>query len=336
MSCRFAMLLPYLDERQRRLVLATEARLLGHGGVRAVARVAGVSETTVRAGVFELEAGEQPLTGRRVRRPGGGRKRVEDVDPAIAEALLALVEPDERGDPMSPLRWTTKSLRHLAEELTRQGHPVSPSTVRRLLRAAGFSLQANSKTLEGKQHPDRDAQFRYLHDQVIEHQRAGEPVISVDAKKKEMLGQLPNSGREWRPKGDPVQVEDHSFFTGPQGETAIPYGVYDLTADAGWVNVGVDHATSAFAVASIRRWWQARGQADYPRATRLLVTADAGGSNSYRFRAWKAELATLATGTGLSITVCHFPPGHLEVEQDRAPVVLPDHHELARPAADQP
>jgi transposase len=298
-----------LDERQRRLVLAAEARMLGHGGVRAVARVAGVSETTVRAGVFELEAGDEPLSGGRVRRPGGGRKRVEDTDPAVVDALLALVEPEERGDPMSPLRWTTKSLRHLAEQLTRQGHPVSPSTVRRLLRAAGFSLQANSKTLEGKQHPDRDAQFRYLHDQVVEHQKAGEPVISVDAKKKEMLGQLPNPGREWRPKGDPVQVEDHSFFTGPQGETAIPYGVYDVTADAGWVNVGVDHDTSAFAVASIRRWWQARGQIDYPSATRLLVTADAGGSNSYRYRAWKADLAVLAADTGLAITVCHFPPG---------------------------
>ncbi|ABW12477.1 Rhodopirellula transposase family protein [Parafrankia sp. EAN1pec] len=309
LSRRFAVVLPHLDERQRRLVLATEARLLGHGGIRAVARVAGVSETTVRVGVFELEAGGEPLPDRRVRRPGGGRKRIEDTDPAVVTALLALVEPDERGDPTSPLRWTTKSLRHLAEQLTRQGHPVSPSTVRRLLQAAGFSLQANSKTLEGKQHPDRDAQFRYLNNQVMEHQKVGEPVISVDAKKKEMLGQLPNPGREWRPKGDPVQVEDHSFFTGPQGDTAIPYGVYDLTTDAGWVNVGVDHDTSAFAVASIRRWWQARGQADYPQATRLLVTADAGGSNSYRFRAWKAELAALAADTGLTITVCHFPPG---------------------------
>ncbi len=274
-----------------------------------MARVAGVSETTVRAGVFELEAGGEPLPGRQVRRPGGGRKRIEDTDPRVVEALFALVEPDERGDPMSPLRWTTKSLRHLAEELTRQGHPISPSTVRRILKDAGFSLQANTKTLEGKQHPDRDAQFRYIHDQIVEHQKAGEPVISVDAKKKEMLGQLLNPGHEWRPKGNPVRVEDHSFFTGPQGETAIPYGVYDLTFDRGWVNVGVDHDTSAFAVASIRRWWQSRGEADYPKASRLLVTADAGGSNSYRFRAWKAELAALAADTGLSITVCHFPPG---------------------------
>ena len=225
-------------------------------------------------------------------------------------ALLALVEPDERGDPMSPLRWTTKSLRHLAEELTRQGHRVSAPTVGRLLRQNGFSLQGTVKTLEGDQHPDRDAQFRYINEQVKRYQAATEPVISVDAKKKEQLGRLPAPGREWRPKGTPVRVEDHSFFfTGPDVEQAIPYGVYDLTADAGWVNVGVDHDTSAFAVASIRRWWQARGRADYPHATRLLITADAGGSNSYRYRAWKAELAGLATEMGLAITVCHFPPG---------------------------
>ena len=214
------------------------------------------------------------------------------------------------GDPMSPLRWTTKSLRHLAEELARQGHPVSAPTVGRLLRDNGFSLQGTAKTLEGAQHPDRDAQFRYINEQVKAHQDAGEPVISVDAKKKEQLGQLPAAGREWRPKGDPVQVDDHSFFTaGPDVGLAVPYGVYDLTADAGWVNVGVDHDTSAFAVASIRRWWQARGAADYPGASRLLITADAGGSNSYRYRLWKAELAALAAETGLTITVCHFPPG---------------------------
>ena len=211
---------------------------------------------------------------------------------------------------MSPLRWTTKSLRHLAEQLTRQGHRVSAPTVGKLLVEQGFSLQANVKTLEGKQHPDRDAQFRYLNEQVKQHQAAGEPVISVDTKKREQLGRLPNAGREWRPRGQPVQVEDHSFFfTGPEVEQAIPYGIYDLAADAGWVNVGVDHDTSAFAVASIRRWWDARGQVDYPHATRLLITADAGGSNSYRYRAWKAELAALASETGLAITVCHFPPG---------------------------
>ncbi|MCX4537756.1 ISAzo13 family transposase (plasmid) [Streptomyces sp. NBC_00841] len=311
LALRFGVLFPHLDERQQRLALATEARLLGHGGVRAVARTAGVSETTVRKGVFELEGGEDPLPGWRVRRCGGGRKSAEELDPRLVPALLALVEPDERGDPISPLRWTTKSLRHLAEELAGQGHPVSAPTVGRLLRENGFSLQVNAKTLEGRQHPDRDAQFRYINEQVKQHQGAGEPVISVDAKKKEKLGQLPNAGREWRPKGEPVKVEDHSFFfcARPDAEQAIPYGVYDLTADTGWVNVGCDHDTAAFAVASIRRWWQARGRDDYPQATRLLITADAGGSNGYRSRVWKAELAALAAETGLKITVCHFPPG---------------------------
>jgi hypothetical protein len=256
-----------------------------------------------------LEAGKEPFPPGRVRRPGGGRKAAAQQDPDLLPALLALVEPDERGDPMSPLRWTTKSLRHLADELTRQGHPVSAPTVGKLLRDNGFSLQANAKTLEGAQHPDRDAQFRYLNEQAKEHQADGGPVISVDTKKKEQLGALPNAGHEWRPKGDPVRVQDHSFFTDSQAQQAIPYGVYDLTTDAGWVNVGTDHDTSAFAVASIRRWWQARGHDDYPQATRLLITADAGGSNSYRYRAWKAELAALAAETGLSITVCHFPPG---------------------------
>src|SRR5881392_3669916 len=205
LALKFEVLSPHLNERQRRLLLGAEARLLGHGGVRAVAQVAGVSETTVRKGVFELEAGQAPFPPGRVRRPGGGRKPAARQDPALVPALLALVEPDERGDPMSPLRWTTKSLRHLAEELTRQGHPVSAPTVGRLLRSAGFSLQANAKTLEGAQHPDRDAQFRYIHDQVNEHQSAGEPVISVDAKKREQLGRLPMAGREWRPHGEPVK-----------------------------------------------------------------------------------------------------------------------------------
>src|SRR5919107_4923108 len=307
---RFEVLLPHLNERQQRLALATEARLLGHGGVRAVAEATGVSATTVRRGVAELESGEDLLPVGRARRPGGGRRRGDDQDPELAAALLGLVEPDERGDPMSPLRWTTKSLRHLAEELARQGHRVSAPTVGRLLRDNGFSLQGTAKTLEGAQHPDRNAQFTYINEQVKAHQAAGEPVISVDAKKKEQLGQLPAAGREWRPKGDPVRVEDHSFFTaGPEVGLAVPYGVYDLTADAGWVNVGVDHDTSAFAVSSIRRWWQVRGAADYPGAHRLLITADAGGSNSYRYRLWKAELAALAAETGLAITVCHFPPG---------------------------
>jgi hypothetical protein len=310
LTSRFEVVLPHLDERQRRLVLGQEARLLGHGGVRAVAQAAGVSEATVRSGVFELEAGGDPVAGGRVRRPGGGRRPVEDQDPELVPVLLSLVEPDERGDPVSPLRWTVKSLRTLAGELTRQGHPVSAPTVGRLLRQNGFSLQAATKTLEGRQHPDRDAQFRYISEQAKEHQAAGQPVISVDTKKKEQLGQLPNPGRQWRPKGDPVQVEDHSFFfTGPAVPHAIPYGIYDLATDRGWVNVGTDHDTSAFAVASIRRWWQARGRGDYPSATRLLITADAGGSNSYRYRMWKAELASFAAETGLAITVCHFPPG---------------------------
>ncbi len=309
-ALRLEVLLPHLNERQRRLLLGAEARLLGHGGVRAVAEVAGVSETTVRRGVFELEEGQDPFPDGRARREGGGRRSAEELDAGLVPALLALVEPEERGDPESPLRWTTKSLRHLAGELTRQGHPVSAPTVGRLLRGAGFSLQANAKTLEGAQHPGRDAQFRYINGQVKDHRAGGEPVISVDTKKREQLGRLPMAGREWRPKGEPVEVEDHSFFfTGPEVEQAIPYGIYDIGRDSGWVNVGTDHDTSVFAVESIRRWWRARGREDYPGASRLLITADAGGSNSYRYRVWKSELAALAAETGLVITVCHFPPG---------------------------
>jgi hypothetical protein len=259
---------------------------------------------------MELEAGAETLPGGRIRVEGGGRKSAEEIDTGLLGALMALVEPDERGDPESPLRWTTKSLRHLAEELSRQGHPVSAPTVGRLLKQAGFSLQGNAKTLEGTQHPDRDAQFHYLNEQVKQHQAAGEPVISVDTKKREQIGRLPMAGREWRPRGEPVQVEDHSFFfTGPDVEQAIPYGIYDIARNTGWVNVGVDHDTSTFAVESIRRWWQARGHSHYPQATRLLITADAGGSNGYRYRVWKSELAALAAETGLEITVCHFPPG---------------------------
>ena len=310
LSLRFEVLMPHLNERQRRLLLATEARLLGHGGVRAVARLAGVSETTVRAGVFELEEGAEPLPEGRARHRGGGRKSAAVLDAGLVPALLALVEPDERGDPESPLRWTTRSLRHLAGELARQGHRVSAPTVGSLLRENGFSLQGNAKTLEGEQHPDRDAQFRYINQQVKDHQTAGEPVVSVDTKKREHLGRLPMGGREWRPKGEPVQVEDHSFFfTGPDVEQAIPYGIYDITRNTGWVNAGVDHDTSVFAVESIRRWWKVRGGQDYPAASRLLITADAGGSSSYRYRVWKSELAALAAETGLAVTVCHFPPG---------------------------
>lgn len=303
---KFQVILPHLDERQRRLLLGAEARALGHGGIRAVARAAGVREATVSAGVDEVDAGA-PLLGR-VRRPGGGRKRAAERDPGLLPALLALVEPDERGDPMSPLRWTTKSTRNLAGELTRQGHQVSADTIGDLLRDNGFSLQANAKTIEGRQHPDRDGQFRYLNEQVKDHQASTDPVISVDAKKKELIGPFSNTGRQWRPVGDPVRTRTHDFLDDSLGK-AVPYGVYDLTADTGWVNVGTDHDTAAFAVESIRRWWTSRGRRDYPNARRLLITADAGGSNGYRARAWKAELAALAGQTGLQITVCHFPPG---------------------------
>ncbi len=306
LAVKFAVLFPHLNERQRRLLMAAEARSLGHGGIRAVGRATGVSETTIRKGMSDLEAGES-LVGR-VRRPGGGRKRVADLDPGLRIALLSLVEPDERGDPMSPLRWTTKSTRMLAAELTRQGHRVGADTVAGLLRQEGFRLQANAKTLEGSQHADRDAQLRYLNEQARGHRDAGQPVISVDTKKKELVGDFHNPGRSWRPTGDPVLVRVHDFAD-PQLGKAIPYGIYDLAANTGWVNVGTDHDTAAFAAESIRRWWHDQGRAAYPQASRLLITADAGGSNGYRTRAWKLHLARLAAETGLTITVCHLPPG---------------------------
>src|SRR5450755_49632 len=306
LAAKFTVLFPHLDERQRRLLLAAEARMLGHGGIRLVARAAGVREATVALGAAELDSGEEPLG--RARRPGGGRKRVADLDPGLRSALLALVEPDERGDPMSPLRWTVKSTRNLATELTRQGHKVSADTVGDLLREEGFSLQGNAKTIEGQRHPDRDAQFRYISEQARDHQDTTDPVISVDTKKKELVGQFKNAGREWRPAGEPAATRSHDFPQDSLGK-AVPYGIYDLTANAGWVSVGTDHDTAAFAVESVRRWWNAAGRGDYPQARRLLITADAGGSNGYRTRAWKAELAALAVETGLEISVCHFPPG---------------------------
>jgi hypothetical protein len=306
LAAKFEVLFPHLDERQRRLLMGAEARALGHGGIRAVARAAGVAENTVSRGVSDLDAGEAPLG--RTRRPGGGRKRLSDVDAGLLPALLALVEPAERGDPMSPLRWTTKSTRALAAQLTAAGHRVGADTVADLLRAEGFSLQSNTKTIEGKQHPDRDAQFRYINDRVKDYQDTADPVVSVDTKKKELVGPFANAGRQWRPQSEPVATRTHDFPDSELGK-AVPYGIYDLAANTGWVNVGTDHDTAAFAVESIRRWWTAVGRADYPQARRLLITADAGGSNGYRTRAWKAELATLAVQTGLAITVCHFPPG---------------------------
>jgi hypothetical protein len=257
-------------------------------------------------GVQELEAGGGP--DGRVRRAGAGRKPVSVTDLGLRAALLSLVEPGSRGDPESVLRWTTKSTRKLAEELTGQGHRVSADTVAKVLREENFSLQANAKTIEGRQHPDRDAQFRYIGEQVSEHRAAGDPVISVDTKKKELVGEFKNAGREWTPQGRPEQVNVHDFMDKQLGK-AIPYGVYDIGANTGWVSVGVDHDTAAFAVATIRTWWQQVGSRTYPTARRLLITADGGGSNGYRTRLWKVELAKLATATGLEITVCHLPPG---------------------------
>ena len=306
LTAKFAALLPHLDERQRRLAMGAEARVLGHGGIKVVARAAGVSAITVSKGASELESGSDPL--KRVRRPGAGRKPLTAVDPGLVDALLGLVEPDERGDPCSSLRWTTKSTRTLAEELSRRAHPVSAWTVANLLREQGFSLQGNTKAVEGAAHVDRDAQFAYLNHQSTAHIDAGQPVISVDTKKKELVGPYKNAGRQWRPAGEPVRVNVHDFLDPDLGK-ANPYGVYDVAANTGWVSVGTDHDTAAFAVATIRRWFHQIGKDAYPGADRLLVCADGGGSNGYRLRAWKTELATLAAETGLTITVCHLPPG---------------------------
>ena len=305
LAAKFVALFPHLDERQRRLAMGAEARVLGHGGVAVVARAAGVSRVTVSAGVAELEAGEAPLG--RTRRSGGGRKGVTETDPGVRAALLALVEPGSRGDPQSPLRWTTKSLRNLADELAGQGHRVSAPTVAALLREENFSLQGNAKTIEGGRHPDRDAQFAHINAQAAEHIAAGHPVISVDGKKKELVGNFRNPGQEYRPVGEPLQTNVYDF-KGELGKVT-PYGVYDMAANTGWVSVGSDHDAGQFAVESIRRWWEHVGRHAYPEADRLLITADGGGSNGYRLRLWKRELADLATQTGLTITVCHFPPG---------------------------
>ena len=304
---RYDLVRPHLTERQRRVWLGAEARELGPSGVRIVAGAVQVSPDTVRRGRDELDD-PQPLEVGRSRAPGGGRKRAEELDSGLAEALDRLVEPESRGDPMTPLRWTCKSLRTLAEELGEQGHRVSPTLVGRLLHEAGYSLQANAKTLEGSQSPDRDAQFRHLHDTAAGFVAAGDPVVSIDCKKKELVGPFANGGREWRPAGEPERVNVHDFMDKQLGK-AIPYGVYDIAANTGWVSVGVDHETAAFAVNTLRSWWTTVGAQAYPDTTRLLITADSGGANGARRRAWKTELAALAAQTGLTISVCHLPPG---------------------------
>jgi hypothetical protein len=304
---RYDAVKPHLTERQRRVWLGAEARELGSGGVRVVADAVRVSPDTVRRGRDELDE-PQPLEVGRSRAPGGGRKRAEELDSGLVDALDKLVDPESRGDPMTPLRWTCKSLRTLADELGDQGYSVSATLVQRLLHEAGYSLQGNAKTVEGKQNPDRDAQFRHIHDTVAGFLSSGDPVVSVDCKKKELVGQFKNGGKEWRPKGDPEPVNVHDFMDKQLGK-AIPYGVYDIGANTGWVSVGVDHETAAFAVNTLRSWWNTAGKSDYLHTARLLITADSGGANGNRRRAWKTELAALAAETGLAISVCHLPPG---------------------------
>jgi len=305
-ASRYAALSPHLNERQRRLWAGAEARSMGRGGVSLVARATGISRQTLHNALKELAA--PPVLDGRIRRPGAGRRRLRDRDPELEAALDALIDPDVRGDPESPLRWTCKSTGQLALALTQGGHPVSASTVGTMLHEAGYSLQANAKTKEGGQHPDRDPQFRYLNEQVRQFRDAGLPVVSVDAKKKELVGEFKNVGREWEPKGQPVPVRLHDFIV-PELGKAIPYGVYDIERNVGWVNVGQDHETATFAVESLRGWWRGDGALAYPDADQLLVCADGGGSNGYRVRLWKYELWRFAKETGLVITVCHLPPG---------------------------
>jgi transposase len=303
---RFRALAGELDERRRRLWAAAEASSAGRGGIAAVARATGISEGTIRSGLSELETGERLAPGR-VRRPGGGRRPLTESDPTLLRDLERLVDADSRGDPGQPLRWTAKSVRHLADGLRALGHRVSFRTVARLLRQLGYSLQANAKTREGRQHPDRDGQFAHINATVTAAIAAGQPVISVDTKKKELVGDFKNGGRELRPRGTPVPVRVHDFKDPALGK-AIPYGIYDLAEDSGWVNVGIDHDTAQFALASIRGWWEHLGAARYPEASSLTITADCGGSNGNRTRLWKTELQRLADDTGLELRVCHFPP----------------------------
>ncbi len=304
---KFRALAGELNERQRRLWAASEARAAGRGGIAGTARATGMAVETIRKGIGELQAGER-LAGGRVRRVGGGRKRLTEVDPTLLADLERLVDADCRGDPESLLRWTSKSVRHLAEGLREKGHQAHFTTVAKLLRVLGYSLQANVKTREGRQHPDRDAQFRHINAVAKRAIAAGQPVISIDTKKKELVGDFKNAGREWHLKGKPELVRVHDFKDKDLGK-AIPYGVYDIGSDQGWVNVGIDHDTAQFAVNSIRSWWEHLGQTRYPKANSLQITADCGGSNGNRVRLWKVELQQHADETGLQIAVCHFPPG---------------------------
>lgn len=297
---------PHLDERTRRMVAAAEALRLGRGGITWVSRLCGLSRVTITKGIAELS--RAPLAEGRIRRAGAGRPRLEIQDTSLPKALDALVEPLARGDPMSPLRWTCKSTRSLAATLGKKGHPVSHEKVAQLLRGMNYSLQSNRKMEEGEDHPDRDAQFRYINREVRKAMRQGEPVISVDTKKKEIIGNFENKGRQWRKAKEPEHVNGHDFPT-PSLPRAYPYGIYDQTFNRGFVNVGTDHDTGAFAVASIKGWWRHEGRRLYPQATRLLITADGGGSNGYRLRLWKLELQAMANETRLTIAVCHFPPG---------------------------
>ena len=307
LETRHSAILPQLDERQRRLFVAAEARAAGYGGIAAVSRVTGVAASTIGRGLKELEApSATPLD--RVRRPGGGRKSLRETNSGLLDDLNALVEPDARGDPMSPLRWTCKSLRRLADELGKLGHKISHTVVGELLKKQRFSLQANSKTREGADNPDRDAQLRVVNEAVKTAIGENQPVISVDAKKKELVGDFKNAGREWRRQGDPEEVRVHDFLIKELGR-AVPYGIYDMAANPGWVAVGVDNDTAAFAVQTIRRWWREVGRIRYPLARRLVITADGGGSNGSRVRLWKLELQRLADELGLSIEVHHLPPG---------------------------
>ncbi len=307
LRAKYEALAPVFTERSRRLWAATEALALGHGGIGTVARETGIARNTISRGLREVRAGERLEPGR-IRRPGAGRRPTTRTDRSLARDLDALVEPTTSGRPQSAVRWTSRSTRRLAHELQAMGHNVSRRLVADLLHEAGYSLQLNQKSREGSTHPDRDAQFRYLNTLVLHHQRRGQPVISVDTKKKELVGDFKNGGREWRPKGRPEPVRVHDFLIPAKGK-AIPYGIYDLQRNEGWVSVGVDHDTAAFTVRSIRRWWTVMGHPSYPRATSLMITADCGGSNGVRVRLWKWELQRFADQTGLTLTVCHFPPG---------------------------